>query len=128
MAYLLDTNIAIHVRDGDDLVDARVDALDPPLLLSVVSRIELEADLGRLDGDAQDRRNRLDALLEVVPVLPFGQAEAQAYRAIIAVCGFSRRKVLDRMIAAQAIVADATLVTRNGDDFRDIPGLTLLEW
>jgi tRNA(fMet)-specific endonuclease VapC len=42
--------------------------------------------------------------------------------------GYSRRKVLDRMIAAQALVDEATLVTRNGDDFRDIPGLTLLEW
>ena len=125
---MLDTNIAIHLRDGDEWIDARIDELDPPLLLSVVSQIELEADLGRLDRNAEDRRDRLDALLDAVPALPFGYAEARAYRAIIETCGFSRRKVMDRMIAAQAITAGATLVTRNGDDFRDIPGLTLLEW
>ena len=125
---MLDTNVAIHLRDGDALIDAKVDALDPPLLLSVISRVELEADLGRPDVNADDRRARLDALLDAVPVLPFGSAEAQAYRAIVEICGFSRRKVLDRMIAAQAITAGATLVTCNGDDFRDIPGLTLLEW
>ncbi|HAJ03147.1 MAG TPA: VapC toxin family PIN domain ribonuclease, partial [Brevundimonas sp.] len=34
----------------------------------------------------------------------------------------------DRMIAAQAIVAGATLATLNPADFRDIPGLSLLEW
>ena len=128
MAYILDTNVAIHLRDGDALIDERVDALDPPLLLSVISRVELEADLGRLDASAAERRARLDALLEVVPVLPFGSDEAKAYRVIVETCGFSRRKVLNRMIAAQAITSGATLVTRNADDFRDIPGLTLLEW
>lgn len=126
--FMLDTNVAIHLRDGDETIDARIDALDPPLLLSVISRIELEADLGRPDPNAEDRRVRLDALLEAVPALPFGHAEAETYRAIIQACGFSRRKAMDRMIAAQAIAAGATLVTRNGSDFRDIPGLRLLEW
>ena len=41
--------------------------------------------------------------------------------------GYSRRKLLDRMIAAQALVHRATLVTFNPDDFSDIPGLSLLE-
>ena len=125
---MLDTNVAIHLRDGDAVIDERVDALNPPLLLSIVSRVELEADLGRMDANVVDRRARLDALLDAVPVLAFGSAEAQAYRGIVETCGFSRRKVLDRMIAAQAITSGATLVTCNGDDFRDIPGLTLLEW
>jgi len=32
------------------------------------------------------------------------------------------------MIAAQALVHKATLVTQNPNDFRDVPGLTLLAW
>lgn len=35
---------------------------------------------------------------------------------------------LDRLIAAQAIARDATLITRNGKDFRRIEGLRLVEW
>ena len=32
------------------------------------------------------------------------------------------------MIAAQAIAIGATLITMNGSDFQDIPGLTLEIW
>ena len=42
--------------------------------------------------------------------------------------GYSLAKQLDRMIAAQALVHHAILITRNGADFRDVPGLRLLEW
>ncbi|HTX51724.1 MAG TPA: PIN domain-containing protein [Caulobacteraceae bacterium] len=62
------------------------------------------------------------------PTVPFDNAAADAYRAILAVVGFSGRKVLDRMIAAQAPVRHATLVTLHADDFRDDPGLSLLAW
>ena len=37
-------------------------------------------------------------------------------------------KLLDRMIAAQALVHRASLVTFNPDDFSDIPGLSSLVW
>jgi predicted nucleic acid-binding protein len=36
--------------------------------------------------------------------------------------------LLDRMIAAHALVHRATLVTMNPDDFGDIPGLHVLAW
>ena len=92
----------------------------------MIALVELE---GGVRGDERDlRRARLDVLLKTVEVKPFLAADARAYGEIVNTTGFSRRKVLDRMIAAQAITAGATLVTRNGDDFRDIPGLTLLEW
>jgi tRNA(fMet)-specific endonuclease VapC len=47
---------------------------------------------------------------------------------IVANAGYSRRKLLDRMIAAQALVHRATLITFNVDDFSDVPGLKLRAW
>ena len=53
---------------------------------------------------------------------------AKRYGAIFRSAGDSRRKLLDRMIAAQALVHRANLVTFNQDDFADVPGLSLLVW
>ncbi len=128
MSYLLDTNVAIHLRDGNRDIIAKVSALDGAVLLSVVSRVELEGGVYRDPLQAQLRRPRLDAILEILPVLSFDDAAADAYRTIVEASGYSRRKLLDRMIAAQALVHRATLVTMNGDDFRDVTGLSLLEW
>ncbi len=67
-------------------------------------------------------------ILAVLPVVPFDDAAADVYRTIVEAAGYSRRKLLDRMIGAQAIVHRATLVTRNAGDFEDIPGLLLEAW
>jgi tRNA(fMet)-specific endonuclease VapC len=61
-------------------------------------------------------------------VLAFDDAAADAYSTIVADLGYSRRKLLDRMIAAQAIVHRATLVTMNAANIDDIDGMTLLIW
>jgi tRNA(fMet)-specific endonuclease VapC len=55
------------------------------------------------------------------------RAQIVLSRQIVEAVGYSRRK-LDRMIAAQALVHRATLVTLNAGDFRDVPGLDLLPW
>ncbi len=128
MSYLLDTNIAIHLRDDDPMIVARVTALDGAVLLSVVSRVEMEGGVHRDPAQAHLRRRRLDAILEFLPVIDFDGASADAYRAIVAAAGYSRRKWLDRMIAAQALVHRATLITLNASDFQDVPGLDLLAW
>jgi len=128
VACVLDTNIAIDLRDGDAAILAKVAALDDALLLSIISRVELEGGVHRDPALAALRRPRLDAILNALPVLAFDDACADAYRGIVEAVGYSRRKLLDRMIAAQALAHHARLVTRNGDDFRDIPGLALLEW
>lgn len=128
MALILDTNIAIHLIEGDPLVMTKVKALGEPPLLSVVSRMELEGGVYRDPDHEALRRTRLDAVLRVLDTLAFDSAAADAYRAIVAAVGYSRRKVIDRMIAAQALTHQATLVTRNPADFADIPGLTLETW
>lgn len=126
--YLLDTSIAIGLRDDDSAIVARAKALGPGLVLSIVTRVELEGGVYRDPLNADIRRRRLDILLAALPVLPFDADAAEAYGAIVREAGYSRRKLLDRMIAAQAIVHDATLVTLNPVDFADIPGLKLLAW
>lgn len=128
MAFLLDTNILIHLRDGDPEVSDRVAALEGAILMSIISRVELEGGVHRDPAQAGLRRPRLDLMLHALPVLAFDDAAADAYRAIVEACGYSRRKLLDRMIAAQALVHRAALVTRNPGDFRDVPGLELVVW
>ena len=128
LVYLLDTNVAIHLRDGDATVTSRVAALEGAILLSVISRVELEGGVYRDPAQAGIRRPRLDAMLAALPVLAFDDTAADAYRQIVEAVGYSRRKLLDRMIAAQALVHRATLITLNAGDFRDVPGLELLSW
>lgn len=128
MAFIIDTNVAIHMRDMTSDVIAKVDALDGAVMMSVVTRVELEGGIHRDPERAPARRLRVDAILAAIPVLAFDDAAAAAYRLIVESTGYSRRKILDRMIAAQAIVQRATLVTMNASDFSDIPGLQLLRW
>lgn len=128
MAFLLDTNVAIHFRDDDPVIAPKVAALPNPVLLSIITQVELEGGVYRDPALVSFRRRGLDVMLEDMPVLPFGAAAAEAYRRIVEATGYSRRKLLDRMIAAQALVHRATLVTCNPDDFRDVPGLDLLAW
>lgn len=128
MAFLLDTNVAIHLRDGDSVIAQRVAALQGAVLMSIITRVELEGGVYRDPAHASARRARLDAMLSAIPTLAFDDLATAAYGRILAGAGYSRRKLLDRMIAAQALVHRATLVTLNSDDFADVPGLSLLSW
>ena len=128
MAFLLDTNVAIHLRDGDPPVTERVAALEGAVLMSIITRVELEGGVYRDPASAPVRRTRLDTMLAAIPTLSFDDAAAETYGDIVASAGYSRRKLLDRMVAAQALVHRATLVTMNPDDFLDVPGLEILSW
>lgn len=128
MPYLIDTNIAIHAREGAASVLAKLAENMGAARLSALSLAELQRGLYKDPAVTTIRRNRLDALLRIVPVLPFDAAAAEAYGQIIAACGWVKGRDYDRMIAAHAIATKSVLVTNNGDDFRDIPGLTIENW
>jgi tRNA(fMet)-specific endonuclease VapC len=128
LAFLLDTDVVIHLRDGNEDVWARVLALGPHLAISAISRIELENGVYRDPAWQADRRTSLDTILEQVQTLDLTAHEIAAYRSILEQCGFSKRKIGDRASAATAIVHNLTLVTMNGRDFQDIPDLKLLAW
>jgi predicted nucleic acid-binding protein len=73
-------------------------------------------------------KRRIAEIVESFVELPFTSAEAEAYARTIAVIGFSRRVIIDRMIAVTALTNDLTLVTANPRDFRAIPGLRVEDW
>lgn len=128
MAYLIDTNIAIHARDGTDAVLAKLAEHDGEVLLSALSLAELQRGVYRDASLIAIRQARLEVLLRGLPVLPFDASAAVAYGRIIAQCGWARRRDYDRMIAAHAISTHSILVTNNLADFSDIPGLSVENW
>jgi tRNA(fMet)-specific endonuclease VapC len=128
LAYLLDTSAAILLRDDDPKAKSALAKLDSMPLLSAVTKVELEGGVHAREAMMAQRRVRLDALLQLLDVLDFTSEMAEVYSAIVAQTGFSRRKIIDRMIAATALAHDLTVITTNGEDFADIEGLQMEIW
>jgi predicted nucleic acid-binding protein len=125
---LIDTAVAIHLRDQSSEVTDLLSTLDEPPSISIISQVELENGVYAKSDLVDLRRRAVDLLLARIEVLPFDAQAVAVYRGIVAARGYSRRRVADRMIAATAIVHDLTLITMNGRDFGDIPGLALTIW
>jgi tRNA(fMet)-specific endonuclease VapC len=128
MAYLLDTTIAIALRDKVEPVIQKLNTLSGPLHLSIITRVELINGIYNKPELAASRLARVTEMLPSFNVPDFDKACIAQYEIIIQKAGFSRRKILDRMIAAQTIVVGATLVTLNPDDFKDIAQLKFIGW
>ncbi len=128
MPFLIDTNIAIHARDGTDSVLDKLAEHGGEVLLSALSLAELQRGLYRDPNLTTIRQPRLAVLLRALPVLPFDAAAAVVYGRIIAQCGWVKGRDFDRMIAAHAISSGCVLVTNNKADFRNIPELAIENW
>ena len=128
MGYLLDTSVAVHLREGEAWATTLLRELDQDAFLSAITRVELEGGIHARPELTERHRAAVRAMLTSLPVLDFDFEMAETSGAILETTGFSRRKIVDRMIAATALVEGLTLITTNGDDFRDVPGLEMVEW
>ncbi len=128
MPLLIDTNVAIHWRDGTGGIGTRLRELSEPPALSLFTRVELINGLYGDPATAKARTVRLDAILAQTQTLPFTLATLDKYQHIVAASGHSRRTILDRLIAATALEYDFLFATTNADDFQDVPGLKLEDW
>lgn len=89
---------------------------------AVVSSITYaEVALGAVGG--RDQMDRVMALFEQVPVVPFDREAAAHYASLP-----FRRRSFDALIAAHARARGAVLVTNNPADFAHVPGLRMENW
>ena len=128
MAYLIDTNIFIHARDGSDAVLDKFAEHSGEIFMSALSLAELQRGFDTRPSAAALRLERHRLLLRHLPILPFDTAAAEAYGQIISQLGRIKAHDFDHMIAAHAISTRSVLVTNNAADFIDVPGLALEDW
>ena len=124
-AFLLDASVTFALACGERLTLNKLARLQADTTaLSAVVWSEL---LSAAQDDPRLMKN-LDLLRQNLDILPFDLASAQSYGALVPQLTPKRRRVLDRMVAAQALELGARLITLTPDIFSDIPGLTVEDW
>ena len=126
--FLLDTNVCI------DFARARSAALRDRiganyvrgLSVSTITLAELRVGARHKGAEPADEE-RLDNLVKVLTLREFDAEAAESYGRIAREIGVKRRS-FDRLIAAHAVSLGLTLVSRNGKDFADVPGLKVENW
>ena len=124
--YLLDATVVFAAACGEQATLARLAQLEvADVATSAIVWSELMA-----AAPGKDRRlaENLRLIAETIDLLPFDRASADAYGALMRELEPKRRRVLDRMVAAQALALGRTLVTLNQADVSDIRGLTVMDW
>ena len=114
--YLLDTNVVSHIMQGGDAaLLARLTALPVgQVVISSVTLAELEYGLHR-KGQPPRLRNALAQVLLRMDVLPWDERVANCYGELchtLETMGINLSD-FDMVIAAHALAADATLVSRD---------------
>jgi tRNA(fMet)-specific endonuclease VapC len=124
--YLLDATVVFAAASGEQATLARLAVLEAAnVATSAIVWSELMA-----AAPGKDRRlaENLRLIGETLDLLPFDRVSADAYGALMRELEPKRRRVLDRMVAAQALALGRTLVTLNIADYVDIRGLTIEDW
>lgn len=128
--FLLDTNTLIYFFKGEGRVAQTLVATPAhEVAVSTVSVFELETGL-RKSTDPRRRRSQFEALLDAVQLLSLDAPAARAAAGVRAALETKGQPIgpLDTLIAGIALSRDATLVTRNLDEFSRVPHLKVVDW
>jgi predicted nucleic acid-binding protein len=122
--WLLDTNVLIDAFAGRaDSVRAITSARTANLEwigCSAITRLELLGFPGLSAADEQGLRNLLAQLSEAA-------IDHAVIERAIEIRKSVRIKIPDALVAATALIYEASLVTRNTGDFKNIPGVSVLD-
>ena len=118
----LDTNTVIYFFKGMGRVAEHL-GKEAPRDIAIPAMVLYELEVGIAQSSRpRQRRESLDALLEVVHILPFDE------RAASASAGMRGLDPIDTLIAGTALANSATLVTHDTKEFSRVRGLRLLDW
>lgn len=122
MKFMLDSNvvIAVALAAGEAVRKRMAEHEEGDFVISSVAFAEV------MHGSVQGKLptvDKLQALIEEVPVLAFDENAARVYATIP-----FKRAGYDRLIAAHALSLGLTVITGNTKDFADVPGLMVENW
>ncbi|MGJ0392853.1 MAG: PIN domain-containing protein [Methylocystis sp.] len=124
--YLLDATIVFAAASGEMATLAKLSRLSiGDVAISSIVYCELT---GAATGKNARLAENVALLARNVDILPFDRAAAETYGALLRKIEPKRRRMLDRMVAAQAIASGLKLITLVPQDFGDIPELLLESW
>lgn len=128
---MLDTDICASVMRGPSNILARRLQAVPitQQVISVVTLAELQSGV-RLSHHPKQNQAALDAFLVHVIILDWARPAVAHYAYLRAHLHRKGQMIAanDLMIAAHALAQNATLVTNNEQDFRQVPSLKLANW
>lgn len=129
--YLLDTNICIYIAKRRPLeVLRRFESLNVgDVVMSVITYGELYYGAEK-SRQAEESRDRLNRLTELIPASPLPDNVARVYGAIRAALDRAGTPIgaNDLWIAAHALAQDLILVSNNTREFSRIDGLSVENW
>jgi tRNA(fMet)-specific endonuclease VapC len=131
MMFMLDTDICIYtIKRKPIQVLKRFEILQPGMvLMSAITFAEL-MNGAKKSSYVDDNIRRLDALSEIIEVIPFDKDAAIAYGDIRS--DLEKRGLViggnDLFIAAHAASRNLTLVTNNTRKFSRVKGLKIENW
>jgi predicted nucleic acid-binding protein len=133
MTYLLDTDVLIdHLEDTPTFGALLTELATDGIAISVISYLEAFEGVDRRGPSMDDAIAKLRALTQGILVIPVTIAIAERCALLRQQLRRSNRSVrtraFDLVIAATALEHGLLLVTRNLDDYRDIPNLQLYQW
>ena len=127
-ALLLDTTFLIDIERDDHDLDAWIDDDDDDVAMAAVTVAELQVGVELASRQHRERRaNFVQAIIEVVPVLPYGIDTALVHAELLADTRRTRRPrgAHDLIIAATAKSAGRAVVSADPSGFEDLPGVDL---
>ena len=132
MGFLIDTNLWIAVERGKiSAADIHAATRQEPVYLSPVNLAEIRFGI-ELMTDPKLKQRAMSALRRMrrKPLLRITGETGEVFGALAAQLERDGRgadfRVQDLWLAAQAVQRRFTLLTANGKDFKDVPGLKLV--